>query len=96
MTIGRLIVGFGVGSAAAIVPLYIAEMSPSKYRGRMIGLDNMSITGGQLLSYGIGAAYTHVKGGWWCYSSHHPRYFAAILPRVSSTVYLPRQAGGSS
>ncbi|KAJ3570401.1 hypothetical protein NPX13_g5746 [Xylaria arbuscula] len=64
MTVGRLIVGFGVGSAAAIVPLYIAEMSPSKYRGRMIGLDNMSITGGQLLSYGIGAAFTYVEGGW--------------------------------
>lgn len=30
----------------------------------MIGLDNMSITGGQLVSYGIGAAFSHVKGGW--------------------------------
>ncbi|CCT70169.1 probable ITR1-Inositol permease [Fusarium fujikuroi] len=49
MTVGRLIVGFGVGSAAMIIPLYIAECAPSKYRGRMIGLDNMSITGGQLL-----------------------------------------------
>ncbi|TRX92109.1 hypothetical protein FHL15_006976 [Xylaria flabelliformis] len=64
MTVGRLVVGFGVGSAAAIVPLYIAEVSPSKYRGRMIGLDNMSITGGQLVSYGIGAAFAYVKGGW--------------------------------
>ncbi|KAJ8129027.1 hypothetical protein O1611_g4606 [Lasiodiplodia mahajangana] len=64
MTVGRLIVGFGVGSAAAIVPLYIAEVSPSKYRGRMIGLDNMSITGGQLVSYGIGAAFAYVPGGW--------------------------------
>ncbi|KAI0534274.1 general substrate transporter [Xylaria digitata] len=64
MTVGRLVIGFGVGSAAAIVPLYIAEISPSKYRGRMIGLDNMSITGGQLVSYGIGAAFAYVKGGW--------------------------------
>ncbi|KAI0438350.1 general substrate transporter [Xylaria telfairii] len=64
MTVGRLVVGFGVGSAAAIVPLYIAEVSPSKYRGRMIGLDNMSITGGQLVSYGIGAAFAYVPGGW--------------------------------
>ncbi len=64
MTVGRLIVGFGVGSAAAIVPLYIAEVSPSKYRGRMIGLDNMSITGVQLVSYGIGAAFAYVTSGW--------------------------------
>lgn len=39
-------------------------MSPAKYRGRMIGLDNMSITGGQLVSYGIGAGFAHVAGGW--------------------------------
>jgi SP family myo-inositol transporter-like MFS transporter 13 len=64
MTAGRLIVGFGVGSAAMIVPLYIAEVAPAKYRGRMIGLDNMSITGGQLVSYGIGAALAHVSHGW--------------------------------
>ncbi|KAI8721901.1 MFS domain-containing protein [Fusarium sp. LHS14.1] len=64
MTVGRLVVGFGVGSAAMIVPLYIAEVSPAKYRGRMIGLDNMSITGGQLVSYGIGAGFAYVSGGW--------------------------------
>ncbi|QGI96907.1 hypothetical protein CEK26_009976 [Fusarium fujikuroi] len=34
MTVGRLIVGFGVGSAAMIIPLYIAECAPSKYRGQ--------------------------------------------------------------
>lgn len=64
MTVGRLVVGFGVGSAAMIIPLYIAEVSPAKYRGRMIGLDNMSITGGQLLSYGIGAGFAYVSSGW--------------------------------
>jgi SP family myo-inositol transporter-like MFS transporter 13 len=30
----------------------------------MIGLDNMSITGGQLVSYGIGAALAKVDHGW--------------------------------
>ncbi|KAN0093567.1 general substrate transporter [Hyaloscypha variabilis] len=64
MTVGRLVVGFGVGSAAMIVPLYIAEVAPAKYRGRMIGLDNMSITGGQLISYGIGAGLAKVPHGW--------------------------------
>jgi len=64
MTVGRLVVGLGVGSAAMIVPLYIAEVAPAKYRGRMIGLDNMSITGGQLISYGIGAGLAHTTHGW--------------------------------
>lgn len=44
MCVGRLIVGFGVGSAAMIAPLYIAEIAPTKYRGRMIvGLFEITI-----------------------------------------------------
>jgi len=34
--VGRFVVGLGVGSAAMIVPLYISELAPAKYRGRMI------------------------------------------------------------
>ncbi|CAG8134946.1 unnamed protein product [Penicillium salamii] len=64
MTVGRFIIGVGVGSAAMIIPLYIAEVSPAKYRGRMIGLDNMSITGGQLVAYGLGAGLADVSHGW--------------------------------
>ncbi|KAI1617014.1 MFS transporter [Exophiala viscosa] len=64
MAVGRLVVGFGVGSAAMVVPLYIAEIAPTKVRGRLIGLNNMSITGGQVVSYGIGAAFAHVPHGW--------------------------------
>ncbi|KAH8898909.1 general substrate transporter [Thozetella sp. PMI_491] len=83
MTVGRLVVGFGVGSAAMIVPLYIAEMSPAKHRGRMIGLDNMSITGGQLISYGVGAAFASVPGGW--------RYMAGggAIPALILMALLP-------
>ncbi|EPE08881.1 myo-inositol transporter [Ophiostoma piceae UAMH 11346] len=64
MTVGRAVVGLGVGSASMVVPMYIAEISPARYRGRMVGLDNASITGGQLISYGIGAAFANVHGGW--------------------------------
>ncbi|OMP85138.1 Myo-inositol transporter 1 [Diplodia seriata] len=34
MSAGRFIVGLGVGSAAMIIPLYIGELAPAKYRGR--------------------------------------------------------------
>ncbi|KAE8379499.1 general substrate transporter [Aspergillus bertholletiae] len=53
MTVGRLVVGFGVGEAAMIVPLYIGEMAPAQYRGRLI-----------LVSYAFGAAFTDVASGW--------------------------------
>nr|GFD52003.1 sugar transport protein 1 [Tanacetum cinerariifolium] len=32
--VGRFVVGLGVGSAAMVVPLYISELAPAKYRGR--------------------------------------------------------------
>lgn len=49
----------------------------------MIGLDNMSITGGQLISYGIGAAFAHVNHGW--------RYMAGLgaVPAIVLCFLLP-------
>ena len=83
MSVGRLIVGFGVGSAAMVVPLYIAEIAPTKVRGRLIGLNNMSITGGQVISYGIGAAFAHVPHGW--------RYMVGLgaVPAIILACLLP-------
>ncbi|KAK4543391.1 hypothetical protein LTR36_005534 [Oleoguttula mirabilis] len=63
--VGRFIVGLGVGSAAMIVPLYIGELAPAKYRGRMIAFNNMSVTFGQLVASAIGAGLAHVKGEGW-------------------------------
>ncbi|KAE8334656.1 hypothetical protein BDV24DRAFT_172181 [Aspergillus arachidicola] len=64
MTAGRLVVGFGVGEAAMIVPLYIGEMAPARFRGRLIVFDNICVTFGQLVSYALGAAFTNVASGW--------------------------------
>jgi SP family myo-inositol transporter-like MFS transporter 13 len=49
----------------------------------MISLDNMSITGGQLVSYGIGAAFAHVTHGW--------RYMVALgaVPAIVLGCLLP-------
>ncbi|RYP91142.1 hypothetical protein DL770_002738 [Monosporascus sp. CRB-9-2] len=82
MTVGRLVVGLGVGSAAMIIPLYIGEIAPSRYRGRMIAFDNLSVTFGQLISYVFGAGFTHVAHGW--------RYMVAIggVPPIVLSICL--------
>ena len=64
-TVGRFVVGLGVGSAAMIVPLYIGELAPAKYRGRMIAFNNMSVTFGQLVASAIGAGLAEVPGEGW-------------------------------
>ncbi|KAF2014872.1 putative transporter [Aaosphaeria arxii CBS 175.79] len=58
--VGRFVVGLGVGSAAMIVPLYISELAPAKYRGRMVAFNNMSVTFGQFLASSIGAGFAQV------------------------------------
>ena len=50
LIVGRVIVGLGVGIAAQIVPLYLAEISPQEIRGMMISFNVAMITIGQLLS----------------------------------------------
>jgi sugar porter (SP) family MFS transporter len=58
----RLVGGLGVGAAAMVSPMYIAEMAPAKWRGRLVAFYQMAIVFGILLAYfsnylcdGIGA-----------------------------------------
>ncbi|KAF8514709.1 general substrate transporter [Hysterangium stoloniferum] len=61
---GRFLIGIAVGLAACIAPLYIQELSPTRLRGRMVTLNVVAITGGQVIAYGIGAAFENTHGGW--------------------------------
>ena len=47
----RLLGGLGIGVASMICPLYIAEFSPSNFRGRMVALYQLAITIGILTAY---------------------------------------------
>ncbi|KAG0687641.1 myo-inositol transporter [Pichia californica] len=64
MIIGRLIMGFGVGLGSLCAPLYISELSPSKFRGRLVTINCLAITGGQLIAYSIGAIFSNLSHGW--------------------------------
>ncbi|KAG6834693.1 hypothetical protein H0H93_008002, partial [Arthromyces matolae] len=61
---GRFLIGIGVGLAACIAPLYIQELSPTRLRGRMVVLNVVMITLGQVIAYGIGAGFENLHGGW--------------------------------
>ena len=47
---GRVVIGLGVGIAAQIVPLYLAEVAPVELRGKLVALNTALITGGQVFS----------------------------------------------
>ncbi|UPX16778.1 uncharacterized protein EKO05_0007164 [Ascochyta rabiei] len=64
MIAGRAVVGAAVGSASFVVPLYIGELSPSPFRGRLVTVLSLFITGGQVVAYLIGWAFSDTAGGW--------------------------------
>lgn len=47
----RFIGGLGVGGASVVSPMYIAEISPAKYRGRLVALTQFNIVLGILLAF---------------------------------------------
>src|SRR5829696_1238410 len=53
LAVARFMLGLAVGGAGMVVPVYIAESSPSRVRGSLVSLQQFLITVGILLSYGI-------------------------------------------
>jgi MFS transporter, SP family, xylose:H+ symportor len=47
----RILGGIGVGIASMLSPLYIAEISPSAIRGKLVSFNQLAIVGGMLIVY---------------------------------------------
>lgn len=64
MVEGRFVMGWGVGIASLVAPLYISEMAPGRYRGRLVVINTIAVTGGQVIAYVFGAILGDRHGGW--------------------------------
>ncbi|TPX13169.1 uncharacterized protein E0L32_006369 [Thyridium curvatum] len=62
MVLGRAVVGAAVGAASFVVPLYIAELAPAAHRGRLVTVNVVFITLGQVVAYAAGWALTGRTG----------------------------------
>ncbi len=49
--IARFLGGLGIGGSSVLGPVYIAELAPPNYRGRLVGLFQINIVVGILLAY---------------------------------------------
>ncbi len=47
----RFIGGLGIGGSSVVGPMYIAEIAPAKWRGRLVGCFQFNVVGGILLAY---------------------------------------------
>jgi SP family myo-inositol transporter-like MFS transporter 13 len=64
MVFGRAVVGIAVGSASFVVPLYVSELAPARWRGRLVTIVALLITGGQVGAYVVGWLFSRMPHGW--------------------------------
>jgi len=79
----RLVGGLAVGAASMLSPMYIAEISPSKVRGTMVALNQLTIVSGILISYLINYLLHDIgENNWrWMFAS-------GTIPSVLFFVFL--------
>jgi SP family xylose:H+ symportor-like MFS transporter len=73
----RIVGGIGIGAASIASPLYIAEIAPARWRGRLVTLNQLAIVSGMLIiywvNYGIrlhGTEQWNQTTGWrWMFAS---------------------------
>jgi MFS transporter, SP family, arabinose:H+ symporter len=81
----RFIGGLGIGGSSVLGPVYIAELAPAKWRGRMVGMFQVNIVIGILLAYfsNFVIAQLHLGGAEWRW-----QLGIAALPAVLFLVML--------
>ncbi len=73
----RIVGGIGVGAASITSPMYIAEISPARIRGRMVSVNQFAIIAGMLVVYfvnyfiaGLNTEAWSINFGWrWMFGS---------------------------
>ena len=78
----RFIGGLGVGASSVCAPIYTAEISPPKHRGRLVGLVQFNIVLGILVAYASNAVIRAVDDG-----PHAWRWMLGVMV-VPSVLFL--------
>ncbi|RBY83826.1 MFS transporter [Geodermatophilus sp. TF02-6] len=63
LLLGRAVMGLGVGTASALVPTYLTELSPTQIRGRMLALNQLMQNVGMLVAYLVNLTFSS-SGNW--------------------------------
>lgn len=74
----RMIGGLGIGAASMSSPMYIAEISPARVRGRMVSINQLAIVSGMVIVYFVNFAIAEVG------AASDRRALAAVAPGSSA------------
>jgi MFS transporter, SP family, arabinose:H+ symporter len=61
----RIVGGLGIGVSSTLVPLYIAEIAPSKHRGRLVSLNQLAVVIGISAIYFVNKAIVNAGNQTW-------------------------------
>lgn len=61
----RIVGGVGVGMAAMLSPIYIAEVAPARIRGRLVSINQFAIIAGMLVVYFVNSQIAGSSGNEW-------------------------------
>ncbi|WP_056978867.1 sugar porter family MFS transporter [Lentilactobacillus senioris] len=64
LIISRIILGMAVGAASALIPTYLAELSPADKRGSMSSLFQLMVMTGILIAYITNYTFSGMYTGW--------------------------------
>lgn len=78
LILARLFLGVAIGTASFAVPLYIAEISPTKVRGTLVSLFQLMITIGILMSYFSDFLFANESD----VTCWRPMFYVGVIPAI--------------
>ncbi|ORY69011.1 permease of the major facilitator superfamily [Pseudomassariella vexata] len=89
ISIGRLILGLGVGAYSAGVPLYISEISPANLRGRIVGINLMILCFGEMVVFWIVYGFYFLNSDHWWRMPLAIQVVPALVLAVGCWIWVP-------
>ena len=59
----RFIGGLGIGASSVLGPVYIAELAPAKWRGRLVAAFQLNVVFGIMVAYIVELRHSHIAPG---------------------------------
>jgi sugar porter (SP) family MFS transporter len=82
LVFARLFLGIAIGVSSFAVPLYIAEISPTKSRGTLVSMFQLLITIGIMVSYLSDSAFAVPDGHPDFVSCWRPMFYVGVIPAL--------------
>lgn len=92
LVFARFFLGIAIGVSSFAVPLYIAEISPTKSRGKLVSMFQLLITIGIMVSYLSDSAFAVPDGHPEFTSCWRPMFYVGVIPALImfvGMIFLP-------